>query len=46
MACSTQQVSFMHLRHENSLLCTPAEFGLVLLPWGSKNDDEEFCFLK
>ena len=33
----------MHLRHGTSLLSTPGQFGLVLLPWYSKNDDEELC---
>ena len=32
--------------HETSLLSTPGQFGSVLLPYLSKNDDEEYCFLK
>jgi hypothetical protein len=29
-----------------SLLSTPGQFGPVLLPLVSKNDDKELCFLK
>ena len=29
-----------------SLLSTPGQFGPVLLPYVSKNDDKEHCFLK
>jgi hypothetical protein len=31
---------------ETSLLSTQGQFGPVLLPLVSKNDDEEHCFLK
>jgi hypothetical protein len=36
----------MHLRYGTSLLSTPGQLGPVLLPYGSKNYDEEHCFLK
>ena len=32
--------------HETSLLSTPGQFGPVLLPKVSTNDNEELCFLK
>ena len=32
--------------HGTSLLSTPGQFGPVVLPYVSKNDDEEHCFLK
>ena len=43
---STQQGSFILKMHGTSLLSTPEQFGPVLLPQVSKNDDEELCFLK
>jgi hypothetical protein len=30
--------------HETSLLSNPGQFGPILLPTVSKNDDEEHCF--
>ena len=36
----------MSQMHRTSLLSTPGQFGPVLLPQVSKNDDEEHCFLK
>ena len=32
--------------HGTSLLSTPDQFRPELLPWVSKTDDEEHCFLK
>jgi hypothetical protein len=36
----------MSLMHGTSLLSTPGQFGAVLLPYVSKNDDEELCIIK
>ena len=46
MQWSTQQTSSMFQTHGTSLLSTPGQFGSVLLPKVSKNDEEEHCFLK
>ena len=42
---STHQGSSMSQMHGTSLMSTPGQFGYVLLPSVSKNDDEEHCFL-
>ena len=43
---STHQGSSMSQMHGTSLMSTPGQFGYVLLPSVSKNDDEELYFLK
>ena len=42
---STWQTSFIHFRHETSLLRLHGLFGPAYLLEVSKNDDEERCFL-
>ena len=34
------------LVHGTSMLSTPGQFGPVLLPYVSKIDDKDYCFLK